>query len=63
MLHLYFLKALGIACGSRWIEIPATGLIIGIGTKPLLDLITLISTKAQSTESPDEEQAATTSSS
>jgi hypothetical protein len=63
VLHLYFLKAVGIASGSRWIEILATGLIIGSGTKPLHDLITLISSKAQTTQSPEEEQGGTTSSS
>jgi hypothetical protein len=33
----------GISNGPRIVEILATGLIIGSGTKPLHDLITLIS--------------------
>jgi hypothetical protein len=42
-LHLYFLKAVGMSSSSRWLEILATGLIIGAGTKPLNDLTTKLS--------------------
>ena len=42
-LRLYFLRTVGISNGPRAVEILATGLIIGSGTKPLHDLITLIS--------------------
>lgn len=44
-LNLYFLHTIGISSGPLWIEILATGLIIGAGTKPLHDLIELISKK------------------
>lgn len=44
-LHLYFLRAVGIANANHGLEVLATGLIIGAGTKPLHDFITLISTK------------------
>jgi hypothetical protein len=43
LLRLYFLHTVGISNGTRTIEILATGLIIGSGTKPLHDLVTLIS--------------------
>jgi hypothetical protein len=60
-LHLYFLKVIGVAGGSRGLEILATGLIIGAGTKPLHDLITSISAKAeQKTKGSDSENTATT---
>ncbi|HYY79477.1 MAG TPA: hypothetical protein VFD04_09885 [Actinomycetes bacterium] len=39
-LRLYILHELGIANASRGLEILATGLIIGAGTKPLHDLVT-----------------------
>jgi hypothetical protein len=42
-LHLYFLRAVGISSSDRWLEILATGLIIGAGTKPLHDLTTKLS--------------------
>lgn len=42
LLNLYFLRAVGISSASRWVEILATGLIIGAGTKPLHDLMTAI---------------------
>ena len=42
-LRLYFLSAVGISNGPRTLEILATGLIVGSGTKPLHDLVTLIS--------------------
>ena len=42
-LHLYFLRAVGMSSSSRWLEILATGLIIGAGTKPLNDLTTKLS--------------------
>ncbi|WP_148616057.1 hypothetical protein [Nocardioides rubriscoriae] len=44
-LDLYFLGTVGIASPSRWEEILATGLILGAGTKPLHDLIELLSAK------------------
>ena len=49
-LHLYFLRTVGIASGSRWEEILATGLIIGAGTKPLHDLTKLISATKEKAE-------------
>jgi hypothetical protein len=42
-LRLYFLRTVGIASGPRSFEVLATGLIIGSGTKPLHDLVGLIS--------------------
>ena len=42
-LHLYFLRTVGIASGPRFFEVLATGLIVGSGTKPLHDLVGLIS--------------------
>ncbi len=45
-LQLYFLRAVGIAAPPRALDLLATGLIIGAGTKPLHDLATLISAKA-----------------
>jgi hypothetical protein len=60
-LHLYFLKVIGVAGGSRGLEILATGLIIGAGTKPLHDLITSMSAKAeQKSKGSDSENTATT---
>jgi hypothetical protein len=60
-LHLYFLKVIGVAGGSRGLEMLATGLIIGAGTKPLHDLITAISAKAeQKSKGSDSENTATT---
>jgi methyl-accepting chemotaxis protein len=44
-LKLYFLLLVGISPAPRWIEVLATGLIIGSGTKPLHDLISTISDK------------------
>jgi len=41
-LKLYLLKQVGIASPPRQLEILATGLIIGAGTKPLHDLVKLI---------------------
>jgi hypothetical protein len=41
-LRLYFLHTVGISAGPRWVEILATGLIVGGGTKPLHDLIELL---------------------
>ena len=38
-LKLYFLRVVGIAHVPRGLEIAATGLIIGAGTKPLHDLV------------------------
>lgn len=52
LLKLYFLRQVGISTGARWIEILATGLIIGAGTKPLHDLVTMISAKKEQTQAP-----------
>jgi hypothetical protein len=46
-LHLYFLHAVGISSASRWLEVLATGLIIGAGTKPLHDLTTALSARKE----------------
>jgi hypothetical protein len=62
-LHLYFLKVVGVSGGSRALEILATGLIVGSGTKPLHDLITRISAKAEATTAADAETASTTTTS
>jgi hypothetical protein len=45
-LKLYFLTTVGVASPPRPLEVLATGLIIGSGTKPLHDLVGLISAKA-----------------
>ena len=50
-LKLYFLRTVGIAAPPRALDILATGLIIGAGTKPLHDLVTMISAKADATKS------------
>lgn len=42
MLQLYLLKQVGIASPPRTMELLATGLIIGAGTKPMHDLVKLI---------------------
>jgi hypothetical protein len=44
-MKLYLLTTTGIAAPSRWMEVLATGLIVGAGTKPLHDLVELISAK------------------
>jgi ABC-type nickel/cobalt efflux system permease component RcnA len=44
-MELYFLNTVGITAARPWLEILATGLIIGAGTKPLHDLVKLISAK------------------
>lgn len=46
-LKLYLLKQVGIAAPPRELEILATGLIIGAGTKPLHDLVALIEKKKE----------------
>jgi hypothetical protein len=47
-MNLYFLSTVGIAATKPWwAEILATGLIIGGGTKPLHDLVKLISKSAE----------------
>jgi ElaB/YqjD/DUF883 family membrane-anchored ribosome-binding protein len=46
-LHLYFLHSVGISSASRWLEVLATGLIIGAGTKPLHDLTTALSARKE----------------
>jgi hypothetical protein len=47
LLNLYFLRAVGISSASRWLEVLATGLIIGAGTKPLHDLTTAINARKE----------------
>jgi hypothetical protein len=48
LMNLYFLSTVGIAATKPWwAEILATGLIIGGGTKPLHDLVKLISKSAE----------------
>lgn len=49
-LEIYLLRTVGIGHASRWEEILATGLIIGSGTKPLHDVITIISEKKKSAQ-------------
>jgi len=44
-LHLYFLRTVGVSSAARWLEILATGLIIGAGTKPLHDLTAALSAR------------------
>ncbi len=46
-LKLYFLVLVGISPAPRWMEVLATGLIIGSGTKPIHDLISAISEKKE----------------
>ena len=46
-LHIYFLHTVGISSASRWLEVLATGLIIGAGTKPLHDLTTALSARKE----------------
>jgi hypothetical protein len=48
-LNLYFLQAVGVSSASRWLEVLATGLIIGAGTKPLHDLTTALSARKELT--------------
>ena len=50
LMKLYFLNTVGITAGSAWEEILATGLIIGAGTKPLHDLVQMISAKSAAGE-------------
>jgi len=49
MLNLHLLKTAGIQTPSLYLEILATGLIIGAGTKPLHELNKLVTTKTPST--------------
>jgi hypothetical protein len=46
-LRLYFLRVVGMSGAPRGLEILATGLIIGAGTKPLHDLVTQIQAKKE----------------
>lgn len=46
-LRLYFLQTIGVARTPRALDIIATGLIVGAGTKPLHDLVTMISAKSE----------------
>lgn len=50
VMKLYLLNRVGIANPSRVWEVLATGLILGAGTKPLHDLIELISAKKSTSE-------------
>jgi hypothetical protein len=50
VMKLYLLNRVGIANPSRVSEVLATGLILGAGTKPLHDLIELISAKKSTSE-------------
>lgn len=50
-MQLYLLRTVGISSAPRYHEVLATGLIVGAGTKPLHDLVTLISAKADSAKS------------
>lgn len=47
VLKLYLLTTVGVARPGRILDVIATGLIIGAGTKPLHDLVTLISAKKE----------------
>jgi hypothetical protein len=49
-MRLYFLRTVGIATPNRALEVLATGLIVGSGTQPLHDLVSLISAKADSSK-------------
>ncbi len=50
VMKLYFLNTVGITAGAAWEEILATGLIIGAGTKPLHDLVQMMSAKSGASE-------------
>jgi FtsH-binding integral membrane protein len=43
VMKVYLLKAVGIASPGRVLDVIATGLVLGAGTKPLHDLVTLVS--------------------
>jgi len=49
-MKIYMLTTVGIAQPSRFMEILATGLIIGGGTQPLHNLVELISAKKEATK-------------
>lgn len=51
MLQLYLLKQVGIASPPRPMELLATGLIIGAGTKPMHDLVKLIEKRKEAAAS------------
>jgi hypothetical protein len=57
-LKLYFLRTVGIANVPRGLEILATGLIIGAGTKPLHDLVTGIQAKKDTAKADADTSAA-----
>jgi hypothetical protein len=57
-MELYLLRTVGISSAPRYLEVLATGLIIGAGTKPLHDLVTLISAKAEAAKSGNESKTA-----
>jgi hypothetical protein len=46
-MKLYLLRTVGIGDADRWLEVLATGLIIGAGTKPLHDLTKLITAQKE----------------
>jgi hypothetical protein len=50
-LKLYLLTTVGVASPGRILDVIATGLIIGAGTKPLHDLVTLISAQKTAAKS------------
>jgi hypothetical protein len=45
ILKLYLLTTVGVAAPGRVLDVIATGLFIGAGTKPLHDLITLVASR------------------
>ena len=49
-LKLYLLRVVGIAAPPRALEILATGLIVGAGTKPLHDIVEMIQAKKDSAQ-------------
>jgi hypothetical protein len=50
-LHLFLFKTIGFSAAPPALDIFATGLVIGAGTKPLHDLTTLLSAQASSAKS------------
>ena len=48
VLRLYLLTTVGVASPGRRLDVIATGLIIGAGTKPLHDLVALITSQKES---------------
>ena len=50
-LHLYLFATIGFSSAPPALDVFATGLVIGAGTKPLHDLTTLLSAQASSAKS------------